>query len=93
MIQSLAKKSMEGYLLLLAFTMYSSALSLELDSFHKLQWKEWKDLHGKTYSHEREEAERSLVWLDNKKFIENHNALGDSSYTLSLNQFGDMVKS
>lgn len=76
---------------LLAAAICCSAVPVELDSLHKLQWQEWKSLHGKTYSQEREDSERSLVWADNKKFIDTHNTLGEGSYTLALNQFGDMV--
>ena len=77
--------------ILLAFAICCSAAPMELKGSQKLQWLEWKVEHGKAYSHEREDLERSLVWADNKKFIDDHNSLGEGSYTLALNQFGDMV--
>ena len=40
----------------------------------------------------QEELERHIIWLSNKKYIEEHNANTDKfGYTLSLNQFGDLV--
>ena len=30
--------------------------------------------------------------MDNKKFVDTHNAQNDNSYTLALNHFGDMVR-
>lgn len=31
------------------------------------EWRAWKDLHGKTYASEREEAARKAVWRENVK--------------------------
>ena len=40
----------------------------------------------------QEELERHIIWLSNKKYIEEHNANTDLfGYTLSLNRFGDLV--
>ena len=58
----------------------------------KLEWESWKSTHEKTYEHEREESERSVVWMNNKKLIDTHNAVvEDNGYTLAMNEFGDMV--
>ena len=63
-----------------------------LDSATRLQWEAWKSTHGKTYLHSSEELQRCEVWLANKKMIETHNAnVGGSSYTLAMNEFGDLV--
>lgn len=58
----------------------------------QLEWESWKSTHGKRYSHDREDRERSAVWLSNRELVESHNALGGgTSYSLAMNQFGDMV--
>ena len=41
------------------------------------EWEMWKEQHGKGYQSEREELERHLVWLSNKKYIDQHNANTD----------------
>ena len=57
------------------------------------QWQAWKSSHGKNYTSQLEEFDRHLVWLSNKKYVENHNANSDAfGYTLELNKFADMVK-
>ena len=56
------------------------------------EWNLWKDEHGKSYGSELEEVERHIVWLSNKKYIEQHNANADIfGFTLAMNHFGDMV--
>lgn len=57
------------------------------------EWKQWKLQHGKSYLSDQEEIERQKVWLANKKYIDEHNAqAGSLSFTLAMNQFGDMVR-
>ena len=57
------------------------------------EWNLWKGDHDRAYGSQLEELERHLVWLSNKKYIEQHNA---NSYlfgfTLAMNHFGDMVR-
>lgn len=56
------------------------------------EWNQWKLKHGKRYLSDQEEIERQKVWLANKKYIDEHNAEADySSFTLAMNQFGDIV--
>jgi len=56
------------------------------------EWQMWKQQHRKEYQSEREELERHLVWLSNKKYIEQHNANSDIfGFTLAMNHFGDLV--
>ena len=58
------------------------------------EWNLWKGLHEKSYSSQLEELERHLVWLSNKKYIEQHNANSHVfGFTLRMNHFGDLVKS
>ena len=53
-------------------------------------WKEWKSRHGKFYADESEEASRRSIWLENTARIQEHND-GLHNFTLSLNQFADVV--
>ena len=40
----------------------------------------------------QEELEKHIVWLSNKKYIDEHNANSEKfGYRLAMNQFGDMV--
>ena len=56
------------------------------------EWEMWKGQHGKGYHSEREELERHLVWLSNKKYIDQHNANTDFfGFTLAMNHLGDLV--
>ncbi len=56
------------------------------------EWNLWKGQHGKSYGSERVDLERHIVWLSNKKYIEQHNANAHIfGFTLAMNHFGDMV--
>ena len=56
------------------------------------EWQLWKSTHSREYLSEREELERHLTWLSNREYILQHNANSHIfGFTLSLNQFGDMV--
>lgn len=69
-----------------------SSSPVEQDSLLRLEWEAWKSTHSKTYSHVKEDLERSMVWRENKEMIESHNAKVEfSGYTLAMNEFGDMV--
>ena len=54
------------------------------------RWQSWKEEHGKLFSSEKEETERMKIWKNNMAVIEEHNAQ-NHSFTLGMNQFGDMV--
>ena len=58
---------------------------------HAVAFKSWAQEFGKTYSDLNEESHRFLVFLDNWKMINDHNIADDTSYTLKLNQFGDLT--
>ncbi|TXG52156.1 hypothetical protein EZV62_021325 [Acer yangbiense] len=47
--------------------------------------------HGKTYSSEEEKQRRLEIFEDNYAFVKQHNELGNSSYSLSLNAFADLT--
>ena len=57
------------------------------------EWELWKTQHGKSYAHKVEELERHLIWVSNRKYIEEHNVNADLlGYTLAMNHFGDLVR-
>ena len=58
---------------------------------HALAFKNWANNFGKTYADLEEESHRFLVFLDNWKLINDHNIAGEHSYTMRLNQFGDLT--
>jgi len=70
-----------------------AALAAAAAKFEFLEeWEAWKEQHGKGYQSERDELERHLIWLSNKKYIDQHNANSDSfGFTLAMNHFADLV--
>ena len=55
-------------------------------------WRSWKSTHGKNYVSTDEEVSRYSIWLDNMKYIEQHNTNSDQhGFTLGMNHFGDLV--
>lgn len=80
----------------LRFMFLQLLLSLSLLSFvtaidtSKL-FQEWCKQHGKTYPSEQEKRYRFNVFEDNYAFVAQHNQIGNSSYTLSLNAFADLT--
>ncbi|XP_051502953.1 procathepsin L-like [Myxocyprinus asiaticus] len=66
----------------------AASLSLEDMEFHA-----WKLKFGKSYSSVKEEAQRKLTWLTNRKLVLVHNILADQgikSYRLGMTYFADM---
>ena len=55
------------------------------------EWMQWKGEHKITYQSNEEEGKRYSIWLDNMKYINEHNAK-NLSFTLRMNQFGDLVR-
>ncbi len=58
---------------------------------HGEEWKLWKGGYNRSYFSLEEEKRRFSVWLDNKKYIDEHNQQQKHTYTLGMNHFGDMV--
>ena len=54
-------------------------------------WHGWKEFHGKKYESDDEEHLRYTIWTENLKYINKHNAEGNSKFTLEMNHLGDMV--
>ena len=49
--------------------------------------------HKKVYGSLEEELERHSIWQANKKYIDEHNANADEhGFTVTLNEFGDLVR-
>ncbi|XP_036443811.1 cathepsin L1-like isoform X2 [Colossoma macropomum] len=66
----------------------AASVSLEDLEFHA-----WKLKFGKGYGSVEEESQRKMIWLDNRKLVQEHNMLADQgikSYRLGLNHFADM---
>ena len=60
-------------------------------AFHP-EWQAWKDEHKKSYTSTSDEYLRHNVWLENKRYIENHNQNSDvHGFTLKMNHLGDLV--
>ncbi|KAK9947011.1 hypothetical protein M0R45_012448 [Rubus argutus] len=53
----------------------------------------WCKQYGKSYSSAQEKLYRIIVFEKNLALITQHNDLGNSSYTLSLNSFSDLTQS
>ncbi|ESR48319.1 hypothetical protein CICLE_v10001178mg [Citrus x clementina] len=51
----------------------------------------WCKQHGKVYSSEQEKQQRLKIFEDNYAFVTQHNNMGNSSFTLSLNAFADLT--
>jgi cathepsin L len=57
-------------------------------------WEAYKTKHGKNYESDAEELSRRGIWEMNLKKIQHHNirhSLGEVSYTLGMNKYGDMT--
>jgi cathepsin L len=76
---------------LLFVCVYSApTFNTELDA----PWNLFKRTFGKQYSSAEEEINRRSIWEDNLAMIRNHNLeadLGVHTFTLGMNQFGDMT--
>ncbi|XP_061350704.1 zingipain-2 [Gastrolobium bilobum] len=76
---------------LVALIFLFTLLSLASASDTSEVFESWCKEHGKTYSSEEEKRYRFKVFEDNYAFVAQHNQIGNSSYTLSLNAFADLT--
>ena len=74
---------------LLVAVSFSVALSEIL--INDNSWHAWKEFHGKQYESDDEEHLRYTIWTENLKYINSHNAEGNSKFRLEMNHLGDMV--
>jgi cathepsin L len=54
-------------------------------------WQFWKATNKCSYKHDGEESVRYMIWQDNVRYITEHNARTDVSYTLKINEFADLT--
>ncbi|KAM9466199.1 cathepsin L-like peptidase [Clarias gariepinus] len=76
--------------LLIFTTLVALASTVSLED---LEFKEWKLKHGKIYKSVKEEFQRKMTWLENRKLVLKHNMLADQgikSYRLGMTYFADM---
>ncbi|KNA04676.1 hypothetical protein SOVF_197480 [Spinacia oleracea] len=76
-------------LLILLFTLQISHLNLSQSSSDLFD--SWCKKHGKTYPSEQERQFRLKVFEDNLEFVNHHNSLRNSTYTLDLNVYADLT--
>jgi cathepsin L len=68
------------------------ALSVKKDDvIQDGSWMLWKMTHKKSYESFGAEHVRYAVWKDNMAYISEFNARGTESYTLGMNEFGDLT--
>ena len=56
------------------------------------EFESWKGKYGVVYSSEFENAYRERVFIDNLAKIKLHNARGDKTYEMGLNQFSALTQ-
>ena len=55
------------------------------------EWQAYKMEHGKKYEDNLEDWNRFSLWKAALKYIEEFNDAGNATFTLGMNQFGDMT--
>lgn len=75
---------------LFSHTSLSSSSSSSPSSSQQL-FETWCKQYGKSYSSDEEKLYRFSVFEDNLVYITQHNNMGNSSYTISLNAFADLT--
>lgn len=87
------------FTILLSLGVLHLATCLELEGepvYESLEeWTLWKSTHVKSYSSNREELERHIVWQSNRAYVDQHNInakKGIFSYEIRLNHLADLVR-
>lgn len=57
----------------------------------ELEWNNYISTFGKSYKTKKEQAQRKEIFMVNNKFVNDHNANPNNSYTLAVNQFADQT--
>jgi len=81
---------MKGVIAFVLCLSVASCAVLKFDEYQQ-QWQAWKTFYGKQYKTDTEEGARYAIWRDNLKKIQQHNSEAGHSYTLAMNQFGDLT--
>ena len=71
--------------IVITLSLVGVGISVPLD----VEWLQWKQHHGKTYSPE-EEAKSWSIWSQNYHYIQKHNS-ENHPFKLGLNEYADMV--
>ncbi|KAJ4702022.1 Cysteine Protease [Melia azedarach] len=71
--------------------LFLSVIPLNSCSYTAELFDTWCKQHGKTYSSDQEKQHRLGVFEDNYAFVTQHNNMGNSTFTLSLNAFADLT--
>jgi len=58
---------------------------------HHEKFQEFKAKHHKSYAHADEEDKRFNIFADNLDFIDRHEANANRTFTLQMNEFGDLT--
>lgn len=74
------------FLVAVSFSVALSELLIKDNSWHA-----WKEFHEKKYESDDEEHLRYTIWTENLKYINKHNAEGNSKFRLEMNHLGDMT--
>jgi cathepsin L len=81
--------------LLLALALFATVTSaISFSEVVRQEWSTWQVEHGKEYSSKIEEQFRMKIFMENKKFVEEHNRgahQGQHTYFLKMNHFGDLL--
>ncbi|XP_062863954.1 cathepsin L.1 [Trichomycterus rosablanca] len=81
---------MRVFILIAAVVALGSAASISLED---LEFHSWKLKFGKSYSSIKEESQRKITWIANRKYVLVHNMLADQgikNYRLGMTFFADM---
>uniref|UniRef100_A0A1B6L4Q2 Cathepsin propeptide inhibitor domain-containing protein n=1 Tax=Graphocephala atropunctata TaxID=36148 RepID=A0A1B6L4Q2_9HEMI len=83
------------FLLLSALVAVAVSQPLEVSEGDLAQWELFKITHEKEYSTEQEEQNRKLIFVNNLKFVREHNAKfekGEVTFDVEINKFADLIK-
>ncbi|MED6118381.1 hypothetical protein PIB30_002087 [Stylosanthes scabra] len=85
------RETMASHIFFLLLMLFFTHVSASSSSDTSQLFRTWCDHHGKTYSSDEERTYRLKVFQDNYDYVQRHNQMPDSSYTLSLNAFADLT--
>jgi len=89
-------KKMQSLAIVTVFVALALSSATPVEDNFEAEWAQFKVTHGKKYSGEAEEYLRKLIYQGNKEKVAVHNAeakAGKHSFTMEMNQFGDMLTS
>lgn len=55
------------------------------------EWRQWKQRHGKTYPSLQVEQQHMEIWIENYRYVQDHNNKTDVTFEVELNSFADQV--